>query len=186
MMAWYSQLPPSNKRATQEQMPKNLYDQIVRCFCLSKDVSGTLVAIHSMHSVFGFTPDDTTARMIVLQVARLAAVPADTPKRRLRRLSSTPRSKENIGQVSRLLEMLGDRKAEGLRVQGLSIDQLDPEEMKQYQMEIMSSMLRIVLSRTDGLNQVQIEDKLDLAAKEMSVGQIDLGPPLGMHDSQLL
>jgi hypothetical protein len=186
MMSWYSQLSPVNQKATREQMPRNLYDQIVRCFCLSKDVSGTLVAIHSMRSIFGFAPDDTTARMIVLQVARLAGVPSDTPKRRLRRLSSTPRSKENITQVSRLLELLGDRKAESLRVQGLSIEQLDPDEMKQYQMEIMASLLRIVLSKTDGLDPVQIEDKLEVAAKEMLAEQIDLGSPLGMHDSKLL
>ncbi|CAG8213729.1 unnamed protein product [Penicillium salamii] len=186
MLSWYSQLPPSTQKATREQMPKELYDQIIRCFCLSKDVSGTLVAIHSMRSIFGFAPDDTTARLIVLQVARLAAVPADTPKRRLRRLSSTPRSKENIGQVSRLLELLGDRKAESLRVQGLTVDQLDPEELKQYQMEIMGSMLRIVLSRTDGLDPAQIEEKLETVAKEMTVEQIDLGSPLGMYDSKLL
>lgn len=186
MMSWYSQLSPTNQKAAREQMPKNLYDQIVRCFCLSKDVPGTLVVIHSMRSIFGFAPDDTTARMIVLQIARLAAVPADTPKRRLRRLASTPRSKENIGQVSRLLELLGDRKAESLRLQGLSVDQLDPEEMKQHQMGIIGSMLRIVLSRTDGLDPLQIEDKLKIAAQQMSVGEIDLGTPLGMNDTKLL
>ncbi|KAJ5339122.1 hypothetical protein N7452_005850 [Penicillium brevicompactum] len=186
MISWYSQLSPSSQKATREQMPKELYDQIVRCFCLSKDVSGTLVAIHSMNSIFGFAPDDTTARLIIVQVARLAAVPAETPKRRLRRLSSTPRSKENIGQVSRLLEILNDRKAESLRVQGLSVDQLDPEEMKQYQLEIMGSMLRVVLSRTDALDPDQIEDKLEAVAKEMKVGQLDLGSPLGMYDSKLL
>ncbi|CAG7946762.1 unnamed protein product [Penicillium olsonii] len=186
MLSWFSQLSPSIQKATREQMPKELYDQIIRCFCLSKDVPGTLVAIYSMRSVFGFAPDDTTARSIVLQVARLAAVPADTPKRRLRRLSSTPRSKENIGQVSRLLELLGDRQAESLRLQGLTVDQLDPEELKQYQIEIMGSMLRIVLSRTDDLNPAQIEDKVDAVAKEMTVGQIDLGSPLGMYDSKLL
>ncbi|KAJ5876080.1 uncharacterized protein N7529_001664 [Penicillium soppii] len=186
MMSWYSKLSPANQKATQEQMSKNLYDQIVRCFCLSKDVSGTLVAIHSMRSVFGFAPDETTVRMIVLQVARLAGVPADTPKRRLRRLSSTPRSKENIGQVTRLLKLLSDRKAESLRVQGLSIEQLDPDEMKQYQMEIMASLLRVVLSKTDDLDPAQIEGKLEVAAKEMLSQQIDLGSPLGLHDSKLL
>ncbi|KAJ5121220.1 uncharacterized protein N7515_009181 [Penicillium bovifimosum] len=186
MMSWYSQLSPHAQKTARAQMTKSLFDQIVRCFCLSKDVSGTLVVMHSMHSNFGFVPDEITARMIVLQIARLAGVPADTPKRRLRRLSSTPRSKENIGQVSRLLEMLGDRKAEALRVQGLSIEQLDPREMSQYQLEILASLLRIVMSRVDALNPAQVEDKLDIAAQEMSVGQIDLGSPLGVDDSKLL
>jgi hypothetical protein len=35
-------------------------------------------------------------------------------------------SSENVAQVSRLLELLGERKAENLRLQGLSLEQLDP------------------------------------------------------------
>lgn len=186
MVRWYSQLPSRAQKSTTEQFSKDLYDQIIRCFCLSKDLSGTLVALHSMHAAFGYAPDDVTARMIVLQVARLAGVPADTPKRRLRRLSSTPRSKENISQVSQLLEMLGERKSLALKAQGLSIEQLDPHEKQLYQLEVMANLLRIVLSRTEGLDPVQVEAKLAQAATEMSVEGIDLGPPLGVDDSKLL
>jgi pentatricopeptide repeat protein len=186
MVQWYSQLSPRAQKNITEQFTKDLYDQIIRCFCLSKDLSGTLVALHSMHAAFGYAPDDATARMIVLQVARLAGVPANTPKRRLRRLSSTPRSKENIGQVSQLLEMLGERKSLALKAQGLSIEQLDSHEKQQYQLEVMASLLRIVLSRTEGLDPVQVEAKLAQAATEMHVEGIDLGSPLGVDDSKLL
>lgn len=186
MAQWYSQLSPRTQRTTAEEFSKELYDQIVRCFCLSKDLAGTLVALQSMRAVFGFAPDDTTARMIVLQVARLAGVPAGTPKHRLRRLSSTPRSKESVGQVSRLLEMLGDRKELALKAQGLCLDQLDPHEKEEYQLEIMASFLRIVMGRTDGLGPERIEEKLTQAAKEMQVLGIDLGSPLGVDDSKLL
>lgn len=186
MMQWYSQLPSGVQRTRAAEFSKELYDQIVRCFCLSKDVAGTLVALYSMRAAFGFAPDDTTARLIVLQVARLAGVPAGTPKHRLRRLSSTPRSKENISQISRLLEMLGDRKALALQAHGLSVDQLDPHEKQQNQLEIMATLLRIVMSRTDGLSPDQIEDKLLQAAEAMQVSDIDLGPPLGLNDTQLL
>lgn len=186
MMRWYSQLTPRARKITNTEFSKDLYDQIVRCFCLSKDIPGTLVAIHSMRATFGFAPDDVTARLIVLQVARLAGVPADTPKHRLRRLSSTPRSKENIGQVNRLLKLLGERKSMALQAQGLSIEQLDPHETQQYQLEIMAQLLRIVLSRTNRLDPVQIERKLEQAAGEMELADVDLGSPLGMDDSQLL
>ncbi|KAJ5915387.1 hypothetical protein N7466_011320 [Penicillium verhagenii] len=186
MMQWYSQLTPRARNITNTEFSKDLYDQIVRCFCLSKDIPGTLVAIHSMRTTFGFTPDDVTARLIVLQVARLAGVPADTPKHRLRRLSSTPRSKEKIGQVHRLLKLLGERKSMALQAQGLSIEQLDPHETQQYQLEIMAQLLRIVLSRTHGLEPVQVEKKLAQAAVEMELQDIHLGSPLGVDDSQLL
>lgn len=186
MMRWHSQLPPRSQQNTTAQFSKELYDQIVRGFCLSKDIPGTLVAIHSMRAAFGFAPDDTTARLIILQVARLAGIPPGTPKHRLRRLSSTPRSKENIAQVSRLLELLGDRKSMALQAHGLSVDQLDPHEKQQYQMEIMSSLLRIVLSRADGLDPMQVESKLVQAAEDMQAPDIDLGPPLGVDESKLL
>lgn len=186
MMQWHSQLSPHAKKITAAEFSKELYDQIVRCFCLSKDLAGTLVVLHSMREMFGFAPDDTTARLIVLQVARLAGVPAGTPKHRLRRLSSTPRSKENITQVSQLLEMLGDRKALALQAHGLSVDQLDPHEKQQYQLEIMATLLRIVMSRADNLSPDSIEDKLSQAAEAMQVAGIDLGSPLGFDDSQLL
>lgn len=186
MVQWYSQLPSRAQKTTKAQFSKELYDQIVRCFCLSKDLAGTLVALHSMRAEFGFAPDDTTARLIVLQVARLAGVPAGTPKHRLRRLSSTPRSKENIGQVSRLLEMLGDRKAFALQAQGLSVEQLDPHEKQQNQLEIMATLLRIVMSRADSLSPDQIEGKLLQATEAMQVPKVDLGSPLGLNETQLL
>lgn len=186
MMRWYSQLSPRAQKTTEAEFSKELYDQIVRCFCLSRDVAGTLVALYSMRTAFGFAPDDATARLIVLQVARLAGVPSGTPKHRLRRLSSTPRSKENVGQVSRLLELLGDRKAMALQVHGLSLDQLDPYEREQYQLEIMGNLLRIVLSRTDRLDPMQVESKLAQAAAEMGAPELELGVPLGVDESKLL
>lgn len=186
MVQWFSQLSPRGQKTTSEQFSKELYDQIVRCFCLSKDLSGTLVALQSMRAAFGFAPDDTTARLIVLQVARLAGVPAGTPKHRLRRLSSTPRSKESIAQVGRLLELLGHRKEEALKAQGLSLEQLDPHEAQEYQLEVMSSLLRVVMARTDGLGPERIESNLAQAANEMQVSGIDLGSALGFEDSKLL
>ena len=158
----------------------------MRCFCLSKDIPGTLVAIQSMRTTFGFAPDDVTARLIVLQVARLAGVPANTPKHRLRRLSSTPRSKENIGQVNRLLKLLGERKSMALQAQGLSIEQLDPHETQQYQLEIMAQLLRIVLSRTNRLDLCRLRGNWHKLQGEMELPDIDLGSPLGVDDSQLL
>lgn len=186
MVQWYSNLPPRARKAANAEFSKELFDQVVRCFCLSKDVPGTLAALYAMRAAFGFAPDDVTARMVTIQIARLAGVPAGVPKHRLRRLSSTPRSKENIAQVNRLLELLGERKSMALKAQGLSIEQLDPHEKEQYQLEIMGSLLRVVLSRTENLDPVQVERKVTVAATELGINDIDLGPPLGVDDSHLL
>ncbi|BDD57888.1 hypothetical protein MPDQ_004090 [Monascus purpureus] len=174
MMQWYSQLPLRDKSRVQEEFSKGLYDQIIRCFCLLKDLPGTLVALRSMSTTFGFYPDDITARILVLQVARLAGVPAGTPKRRLRRLSTTPRSKENIAQVQKLVGILSQRKAAALQAQGLSIEDLDPRERQEYQLEIMSDLLQIVIERVaDDPNHVG--EEIAAAASEMGVSEINLG-----------
>ncbi|THC93057.1 hypothetical protein EYZ11_007454 [Aspergillus tanneri] len=173
MMQWHAQLSSRATSAAREEFSKELYDQIVRCFCLSKDLAGTLVVLCSMRALFGFTPDDITARVIVLQVARSAGVPVDTPKRRLRRLSSTPKSKENIAHVHRLVELLSERKISALQARGLSLDTLDPAEREQYQLEIMTDLLRLIMQRT-AVNPNAVDAEIATAATEMGVSGIDL------------
>lgn len=189
MISWFSKLSNQAQRAAREDFSKDLYDQIIRCFCLSRDLPGTLVALSSLRWTFGFTPDETTARLVVLQVARLAAVPADTPKRRLRRISTTPKSKVNIAHVQRLLELLSDRKSATLESRGLTIDTLDPHEKQTHQLEIMTDLLRIVMGRADGAQSAdpaRMEEKIRAVAEEMGVSGIDLGPRLGDGDAALM
>lgn len=186
MMIWYTHhLSPRGRTTTQEEFSKDLYDQIIRCFCFSKDLPGTIVALYSMGFEFACFPDDITARTVVLQVARMAGVPPNTPTRRLRRLSSTPRSKENIAYVNRLLEILSANKAATLESQGLSIDSLDPQEKQQYQLEILAMMVRVVMSRTSA-NPERIEEEIASVAGEMGVSGIYLGSPLGKDEIESL
>ncbi|KAJ0421027.1 hypothetical protein BJY00DRAFT_282915 [Aspergillus carlsbadensis] len=189
MVTWYSNLSNRSKTTAQEEFSKDLYDQIIRCFCLSRDLHGTLVALSSLRSTFGFSPDEATARLIILQVARLAAVPSDTPKRRLRRLSSTPKSKENIAHVHRLLELISVQKTSALESRGLDPESLDPHEMQTHQFEIMTALLRIVMARVSGVSiseSNRVEAKILAVTEEMGVRGIYLGPKLGDEDASLL
>ncbi|KAL4802891.1 hypothetical protein BDV18DRAFT_46997 [Aspergillus unguis] len=189
MIQWFTGLSTQARANTKEDFSKDLYDQIVRCFCLCRDLPGTLVALCSLRATFGFTPDETTARLIVLQVARLAVAPADTPKRRLRRISSTPRSKINIAHVQRLVEHLSDRKAATLESRGLTVDSLDLQEKQTHQLEIMTDLLRIVMARaagSQGLDLDQIEEEIRSVAEYMGVAGIDLGPRLSDEDAALI
>lgn len=186
MMHWYTtQLSTRAKSATQEEFSKDLYDQIIRCFCFCKDFPGTLVALDVLKSIFHFYPDETTARLIVLQVARQASVPPDTPKRRLRRLSSTPRSKENINQVHRLMEILSERKASALEERGLSLAAMNPLERAECQLEIMADLLRVVMSQI-AADPGRVESEISKVAGEMGVSDVFLGTPLGEESRSLL
>lgn len=184
MVTWYTNLSPRVKSAAQHEFSKDLYDQIIRCFCFSRDLPGTLVAMHTLRTIFNVYPDDTTARLIVLQVSRLASIPANTPKRRLRRLSSTPRSRENINQVQRLVDILSQRKAAELEEKGLSVSSMDPHERNECQMEIMADLLRIVMGRMG--EQSEVEGQILSVADEMGASDVDLGTPLGEESRSLL
>ncbi|KAL4872180.1 hypothetical protein BDV12DRAFT_162440 [Aspergillus spectabilis] len=189
MITWFNSLSTRAQTIACEEFSKDLYDQIIRCFCLSRDLPGTLVALSSLRSTFNFAPDDTTARLIILQVARHAAVPSDTPKHRLRRLSSTPKSKENVAHIHRLVDVLSDRKTENLEAKGLSPESLDPQEMETIQLEIMTDLLRVIMGRVAGdqsLDSDRIEARIDVVAGEMGVSGINLGPKLGDDGASLL
>ncbi|RDW81777.1 pentatricopeptide repeat protein [Aspergillus mulundensis] len=191
MITWFFKLSTRAQTTTQEDFSKDLYDQIIRCFCLSKDLPGTLVALSSLRLTFGFHPDEATARLIILSIARHAAVPSDTPKRRLRRLSSTPQSKANIAYVQRLVELLSDRKSAALEPRGLTIGSLDPHEKETHQLEIMTDLLRIVMGQVNArTNQApdpdRVEEQLCSVAVEMGVPGIYLGPKLGDENSGLI
>lgn len=181
MIRWFTNLSARAQTATRDEFSKELYDQIIRCFCLSKDLPGTLIALYTMRAHFGFFPDDTTARLIVLQVARLAGVPAETPKRRLRRLSSTPKSKENISHVNRLVDILSDRKLGALAARGLELSDLEQHEREQYQLEVMTELLRVVMGRraAGGEGHSAVEEEIAKVAEEMGVTGVDLGVSLG-------
>ncbi|PWY71459.1 hypothetical protein BO70DRAFT_365186 [Aspergillus heteromorphus CBS 117.55] len=184
MMRWYTHLPVRGQTAAREEFSKELYDQIIRCFCLSKDLPGTLVALHMIQATFGFYPDDTTARLIVVQVARMAGVPAGTPKHRLRRLASTPRSKENIGHVNRLVEILSERKAAALQARGQEIDDLELEERQRYQLEILAELLRVVMGRKLG-DASRVEMQIAAVADELGATGLNLGSSVEDDDGLL-
>ena len=188
MITWYTQLPARTASIVQEEFSKDLYDQIIRCFCLSKDLPGTLIALHVLKATFNFYPDETTARLVILQVARLAGVPPNTPKRRLRHLSSTPRSKENIKQIHRLVEILSERQTIALGDRGLAVSTLDAHERSECQLEIVSDLIRIIMGRIAGdADSGRVEDKIARAASDMDIADnVHLGRPLGEESTLLI
>ncbi|KAI1928726.1 hypothetical protein LOZ65_001906 [Ophidiomyces ophidiicola] len=174
MMQWYIRLTPRQQNITRCEFSKELYDQIIRCFCLSLDPQGALVALRSMRQIFGFSPDSDTTRILTFLLVRLAPAPPGVPKPRRRRISATPRARENFESISRLLSVVQDWKTAGLP--GCDINDLDEEDQKTFQMELMCDLLRIVMRQIRG-NANKVESSIQQAAEEMNVGELDIGLP---------
>ncbi|OKL56864.1 hypothetical protein UA08_07831 [Talaromyces atroroseus] len=182
MMRWYSGLDVRRRKTAQEEFSKELYDQITLCFCLSQDLCGSLVALYAMQKLFNFYPDDNTARMLVLQIARIANNNSSNQptgigrrSRARRRLSAAPQHKENIEQIQNVLAVLQDRKASMLRAQGLSVDQLEEHERRQYQLEILGDLLVSVIERTVVVGSEEgVKAPVASAVHEMGVDGLDI------------
>jgi hypothetical protein len=135
------------------------------------------VALQAMSRTFSVFPDDDTARTLVILVARMAEVPANTPKHRLRRVRSTPRIKESMAQVKILLDIIRQQKAQAVLMSGLSLDELDDAERKQIRLEILTELLMQVMQRIlpeDVDREAQVRDQLIAVAEEMNLRQVGL------------
>ncbi|EFR01914.1 hypothetical protein MGYG_04914 [Nannizzia gypsea CBS 118893] len=178
MNQWYSNLPSNLQKTTQEAFSKDLYDHIIRCFCLSLDPEGTIVALRAMKHTFGFFPDADTARILVFLVVRLIPTgdEAALPKRRHRRISSTPRAKENLQYVGGLLNKLREQKTVQAAKEGIYLDDMDQEFHMEFEVDLMCDLLRLVL-RNMRKDSAEIEERIQAAAQHMGVNYLDLGEP---------
>ncbi|PGH18496.1 hypothetical protein AJ80_04466 [Polytolypa hystricis UAMH7299] len=179
MLSWFARLSPHAQQTVRSEFSADLYNQITRCFCLSLDPQGTIVALRSLNEIFGFVPDEDTIRLIMFHVVRLTPTPPGTPKNRRRRISTTPRSKENFDQVGKLIDMLKNRKAILLAKQNIKLEDLDEETQDVLQIELMSELFRLILSRI-APKPDKVEESIRIAAAEMGVGDLYLGEPLDM------
>ncbi|EEP76635.1 predicted protein [Uncinocarpus reesii 1704] len=174
MIQWFNNTTAHEQKKTKQAFSKELYDQIVRCFCLSLDPQGALVALRSMKQIFGFSPDLDTTRILIFLLVRLAPAQPGISKPRRRRIASTPRAKENFEQISQLLAAVKDRKVAVMSRQGLELDELGEEEKKTFQVELLCDLLRLVMGRIKG-NAEKTEKSIQAAAEEMGVSEVDLG-----------
>jgi hypothetical protein len=173
MMTWYSKLSAKHRQEVRKIFSKDLYDQIIRCFCLAHDLEGTLVALYGLKESFGFTSDPDTARMITLQVTSMGMNDAKASGRRRPRLSSNPQHKANISRITRVLELLIEQRGQILQDRGITLDETGLIEEQLY---LIAELLRTVLRRTTP-DPIEMERGIEKAAWEMGVSGVRMLDP---------
>lgn len=174
MLQWFSNLTSHQQKTAKADFSKELYDQIARCFCLSLDPHGALVALRSMRQMFSLAPDIDTTRIFTFLLVRLVPASPGLVRPRRRRIASTPRAKENFNNITNLLAAVRARKEALLFQQGLDVDQFDEEDQKTFQVDVLCDVLRVVMRRMQG-DAEKVEKGILKAAGEMEVGELDLG-----------
>ena len=175
MINWFSKQTPRVREETRQEFNKELYMQVVRCFCLAKDIQGTLVALHGLKESFGLYPDEDTARMVALQVSRLGETKSSVKRRRRNQLKDL--SAANVKKVSQVLKILAEERDDALRAAGISQEGMSKEELAQESLFRLTQLLRTVL-RGSGLSDEGIEEAIEHAAWEMGTGGLNMSDPI--------
>ena len=173
MISWHSKLSSKRREEISKSFSKDLYDQIIRCFCLARDIEGTMVGLYALKESFGFSPDQDTTRMIVLQITSMGVGEPKAPGRRRARLSSNTQYKANIGRISRVLELLIEERGQTLKDRGIQLDEAGHTEEHLY---LVAELLRVILRRRTP-DPVEMEKDIEKAAWEMGVSGVRMVDP---------
>ncbi|KAL8755250.1 MAG: hypothetical protein Q9199_003767 [Rusavskia elegans] len=177
-LGWYTGLSTRSRAAVHEDFSEDLYNQIVRCMCLAKDLEGTLVTLYSLKAVFGFLPNDETLRMIPMLVARKGlGQPQMTRKRRRSRLSDVTGLKVKLANVSKVLDLVVEQRLEALKRQGVKLEECSTERQDEEQVHVLAAFLRVVMRRY-AEDEHRMNDGIKTAAEEMGAVGIELWDPL--------
>ena len=176
MINWFSKLSDKGRNTARDEFSKEMYNQIIRCFCLARDLEGSIVALYSLRSSFAMYPDLDTVRMLTLQVARSAQERQKPKGRRRPRLLEDPRSKANVNNAMRILEVVAEERENALEGQKIVLNSLSEDAQAEEHLYRIAEFLRVVLSRA-GPQVPDGEEGADKVAWEMGVGGIDMQCP---------
>ncbi|KAF7503854.1 hypothetical protein GJ744_003051 [Endocarpon pusillum] len=165
MATWMPQLPEAQLIRTKQEFSRDLHNQIIRVFCLSQDLPGTLCALHGLVQLFKEYPDSDTTRIIVIQLAHL--LPPDSLSVGVRRKSST--MKTALSAVNNILQIVTEQRAITLKAKGLDPDRLDETTQKQFQLDFLSDLLVVFLKRLTKEKTPSLVNRMQHVAAHMGV-----------------
>ena len=171
MISWYSALNEKARQAAREECSRSFYDQVIRCMCLSKDLEGTTVALYVMKEMFGLFPDKDTARMLTMQVARVAMDLTRKPSRARQTTSALMRSKGNMTKMNQLLDLVKKEREIVLIQRGVDIEALSDSEMKEELLIVLATYLQVIMRQSDP-KQLDFEKRINLVAQEMGASDM--------------
>lgn len=177
MVNWFSQLGNKARVSARQEFTRDLYDQIIRCLCLAEDVEGTIVALYALKEYFHLYPDQATARLITLQIARISSDSPTTNRPRRARLLSDSHNKVNVLKFARVLVLLTEQRAETLAQRGIKVEELDAPAQAEEHLFLLAEFLKKVLLRT-AQGDSSPESTIEKAAWKMGVGGLDMSDPI--------
>ena len=123
-----------------------------------------------MKEMFNLYPDTDTARLISMQVARVATDASRSSTRAVGRprqkLSALGNNKANIAKMHRLLDLIAQERGEVLKQRGVDAGALDEKAKKEELLIVLATYLQVIM-REAGPDQGDFKGRVLSAAQEV-------------------
>ena len=175
MKTWFDDLSPQKQDDAKEGMTPDLYEQIIRSFCLHSDIPGTFIILQLLQSRFAMNPHEDISRMILMAVARLYPAQnklASKPRRAaIRRRDSAYRAA--LGNLAGVMQGITDFKStEAVAEHGVSKEEVEDEESdaaKKVRFDVLGVFLCMVMKRRTHGGSGDLGNEILVAGKALGV-----------------
>ncbi|KAB8542106.1 hypothetical protein FH972_025569 [Carpinus fangiana] len=181
MMRWFFSLRDRELAQAREDLDIEGYNDILRGLCLARDLEGVFVGMHALHRLFGVLPDERTAHMLILMIARLDIQPA-TKQWLAHRVTKSSRNTRNIAQTTEVLDIIRKHRASQMAELGVEISALGPEARAEENHKTLLSLVFAVISRRSG-SMEEYHAAINAAAAEMEVDRFDIQETMALTAS---
>ena len=149
MQTWLQGLNAKKQASAYEDFSSELYEQIIRCFCLYSDPQGTLCALYGLKEAFTALPHEEVSRLIIMQVARAYAsdfVPLSAGARGLR-MKKNMQYQSAVKTLTEIVVAISDRMVQESDVDPEAAEQEESPAAQQLRLNVLTAFLCLVIEK---------------------------------------
>lgn len=149
MQEWFHGLERKNRASAQADFSPELYEQIIRCFCLSSDPEGTLCALHGLRESFHMLPHEEITRLIIMQVARSfpSEFASHSPRARGARRMKNVQYQSAVKSLTEIVVAIMDKMVETRDVDPEAVEETESQAAQELRVDVLTSFLCLVMEK---------------------------------------
>ena len=182
MTEWFHSLSGRGLQQARDSFDSELYNKIIQCFCLQKDIQGTIVTLYALRDMFQAYPNPNTERMLYIQLARMGEGLIRRHRRAQRgnRFSANPASIQDFSKIIKMATLIKKERIQFLKTKGIEDESLQGQARLDEDLWRIVEVLRVGLRHQAGVNideESSQEQHLGLVATEMGVPNTSMEDP---------
>ncbi|OCT54109.1 pentatricopeptide repeat protein [Cladophialophora carrionii] len=149
MQEWFEKLEAKKRVSAQEDFSSELYEQIIRCFCLSSDPLGTLCALHGLKQSFNTLPHEEVSRLIIMQMARAYASDWAPPSAGARglRMKKNIQYQSAVKTLTEIMVAISERMIQETDVDPEAVAEAESEQAQQLRLDVLTTFLGLIIEK---------------------------------------